>query len=172
MIIVPTIDGAAEFAIVLKNSDRWGIENPTPYHDLLAILFALHGNAFARRIAQRTGMNETDVRRIAEIVRQVQVAGSIVQGITEHYRPVRIVKFGKIKNLARIRQRRIPHPDPNQTESFTCWIGPHYGIPWNDVLAGYTDAFACAVKNHSMISAFYRVALQPTKGKRKHAVRT
>src|SRR5260370_496646 len=161
-----------EIAIVLKNSDRWSIEYPAPYHNLLILLFALYRNAFARRIAQRPGMNETDVRRIAEIIRQVQVVGSIVQGITEHYRPVRIVKFGKIKNLARIRQRRIPHPDPNQTESFACWIGPHYGIPWNDVLAGNTDAFACAVKSHSMRPAFDRIALQPTKGKRKHALRT
>src|SRR5712672_3170113 len=172
MIIVPTIDGAAEFAIVLENSDGWGIENPTPDHNLLAILFGLNGNAFARRIAQRTGVNEADVRRIAEIVRQVQVVGSIVQGITEDYRPVRIVKFGKIKNLARIRQRRIPHPDPNQTESLARRIGSHDGIPWNDVLTGNTDAFASAVKSHSVITALDRVPLQPAKGKRKHAVRT
>jgi len=116
-------------------------------------------------LPNRTGMNETDVRRIAEIVRQVQVAGSIVQGITEHYRPVRIVKFGKIKNLARIRQRRIPHPDPNQTESLARRIGSHDGIPWNDVLTGNTDAFASAVKSHSVITALDRVPLQPAKGK-------
>src|SRR5258708_587534 len=69
MIIVPTIDCAAELAIVLKNSDRWSVENPTPYHNLLAIPFALNRNAFARRISQRTGMNEAYVRRIAEIIR-------------------------------------------------------------------------------------------------------
>src|ERR1700716_1729621 len=52
MIIMPTIDVTAEFAIVLENTDRRRIENPAPNQNLLAMLFGLYGNAFARRIAQ------------------------------------------------------------------------------------------------------------------------
>ena len=51
IIIMPTINGAAEFAIVLENSDRGRIENPAPNQNLLTILFGLYGNTFARRVA-------------------------------------------------------------------------------------------------------------------------
>jgi len=100
------------------------------------------------------------MRRIAEIVGEIEVMAIHRQRVAFDRAPFRIVILRQVVDIARIGQRRIAHPDPCKSHILDDRVAADARIGGDDRLAGDAHALPAAIEGHAVIAAFDGVAFE------------
>ena len=120
-------------------------------------------------IADAGAMHESLVRQVHQIVDHEAVVALHMNGLAVAG-PGRIVVPVHVGHQRRVRQRRIAHPQPDETMAFDHGIGTHAGGRIDGVLRGHVGAAALRVEFQPVIAADDGVAVEPSLGQRHQPV--
>src|SRR6185437_4318155 len=121
------------------------------------------------RTAQRVGVDEGEMGKVAEIVDDQQPVGLVVH-IAGKAAPGGVVERRIVDDQGRIGLLGLAHPDPDQIVTLDDRIAAHAQL-WRDhLLAGNLNAFARRIELHAMVHAADVVALDAAHRQRRRPV--
>ena len=110
------------------------------------------------------------MRRIAEVLGDVQVVAAYMQMVSMVRRPTVRLEFRHIEDQAWVGPILIAHPDPDDAMAFLGGVSVDIGGRRQIVLPRHAHAATIGSEGHPMVAALHVIADDPAFGERQIAV--
>ena len=171
LVLLLAVAVAFEFKEGHVKRRRLHIAHPARHGDTVVGHGGIERRVFASRAAKRALVHPRDVRRVKQVVGNVQVVASHVDGFALVAAPGRVVPMGNLVDGGRVGALRLTHPDPQQAVTLMQGVSTHTRTGRRAVHARHLDAGTAAVKGQAVVAAFQVVALDAPQRERQFAVR-
>ena len=167
---LPAVDIPLEIAGTGEQGRRHEIQHPTPHaHAVWKPLRPRRRRSLAGVAGQRLLVDVGDVRQIQQIVDDELVVRAHLNGAGGD-RPLAICEPGQWRDLVRIGERRITHPDPQYAPSFVDRIASDLRSRRHLHLPGNKNASSARVELKPVIAAGQVLALNLAARQRRRAM--